>query len=412
MKLAAGALNYALFVGVITAILCFLMIQLVFFNRQLFYQLDKQERVLDNSLSGIAYGLANDPLYDQWVDLFEEDQDSVKVKTQYLGLFKLVTSTAKEGSFSKSRAALFGFKSAKYASRALVLEDQKGPLKLAGEALIKGDAYLSPKGCESAYIEGKNYSRAQHIYGKQQLAGRQLPEVDQVAVKRAFLRLKQEAVQGDTLLPYAALVERAKQAFWSSTLVASEKGKLRIGEMLNGNIVVKASKRITVLKEAQLENVCLVAPEIVIESGFKGKLHLIASDSIIQKPGSRLLYPSSAILLCKNTVNEGQIRLYEQTVFEGLIYYNSSTKRPKNIAHVRVDEGAVVNGQVYANKNVMLRGSINGSLIATSLILITQSGIYQNHLLDGKVDRTKLIEDFAGLFMRGEKGQPELIQWL
>lgn len=411
-KLEAGALTYALFVGIVTAILCFLMIMVVHFNRQYFYRMDSQEKVLDNCLSGIALGLSSAQSGKHWVDLFGDGTDSVRVKSHYWGLYKIVSVEAKAGVFKETRSAMFGSYSDKSSALALVIPERNSPIKLAGAALILGDAELPKKGLESAYIEGKNYSRDKRIYGRLQQSDQTLPKLDREVLKAAKSRMEQIALEDDSVMPYDYLVRSKIRSFNKSTLVCNEKGRLRVSSQLSGNMVVKASSEIIVESDAQLDNVILVAPIIRIKSDFKGRLHIMASDSIILEERSVLSYPSSLFVVRKSRGDEGQILLKKNAEFSGVAVYTSNLFQDKNQAVIKVAEGALVRGQLYTDKYLEHRGKLEGTILAAGFILITTSGVYQNHLLDGEIDREKLIQNFAGLPIEGWTNKPELITWL
>ncbi len=412
MKLKAGALPYALFVGVVTAILCFLMLLLVQFNRQYFYRIDRQERVMDNCLSGVALGLTKQRNGRYWEDLFGEGNDSVRIKTAYWGLYHMVACEAKAGTFRAARSGLFGYTSQESESMALVLPENNSVLKLAGSALIKGDAQLSQRGLASAYIEGKNYSREKRIYGTVKQSVRRLPQVEPRLIEESRKRLKQIAVEGDSVISLSEMEKIGTRGFEKATLVCSEKGRLRLSGSLRGNMVVKSAREIVVGNDAQLEQVMLVAPVIRIAKGFKGSVHLLASDSIVLNEGAYLSYPSSAVMLHEAVEHEGQILIRNGARFNGLAFYQSRVDREKNQAAIKVEEGALIKGQLYANKYVEHRGKLEGTILAPGFILITSAGVYQHHLLDGELDRSKLASNFAGLPFTSWSAKAELISWL
>ncbi len=411
-KLKAGALTYALFVGVVTAVLCFLMIMLVHFNRQYFHRMDNQERVLDNCLSGIALGLNGEQSGYNWIDLFGEGTDSVRVKTQFWGLYKTVSVEAKVGIFRETKSAMFGSYSDKSSKLALVVPERNSPIKLAGNALIQGNAELPKKGLATAYIEGKNYSRDKRIYGQTTPSKQIFPKLNKDLIETAKSRIEQSALEGDSLVVYGYLVKMKARTFDKATLVCTEIGTLTINTKLSGNMVLKATNEIIVEAQAQLEQVQLIAPIIKISAGFKGSLHLIASDSIVLEEKVVLNYPSSALILNKSKDNEGQFLIKKQAEFNGVAVYISNLYQDKNQAVIRVEEGALMRGQLYANKYIEHRGRLEGTIVASGLILITSSGVYQNHLLDGVINREKLVPNFAGLPIETWDSKPELITWL
>ncbi len=413
MKLKAGALTYALFIGVVTAILCFLMILLIQFNRHFFYRTDLKEKVLDNCFSGLALGLSlEEGDHTGWMDLFGAQADSVKIRKSPLGLYQMIAVEAKAGPYRAHKAALFGFSSAASAHTALYAAEKANALRFAGDALVKGQAWLPGKGVETAYIEGKNYTRDKKIYGEIKNSKKSIPAIANHLLANGRERLRQMALEGDSLVSYGDLLKMQYRPFYKRSLLANSTGNVQIEEKLGGNVVVKSSGEVMVKGGAELTNVTLVAPVIRIKASFRGKAHLIASDSIVVEEGAHLQYPSSALLIRSDGASEGQIWIKSGARFDGVAYYHSDSYRSKNQACIKIEENALVQGQLVANKTIEHRGTLHGTLIASDLILITPSGVYQSHLLDGRIERAKLIPDFGGLPFESWENKPELIMWL
>ena len=178
--LKAGSLYYALLISLIISIICSLMIGLAFMSRTFFIHSDQQEKVLDNSKSGIEFllsrqsGLEDE---DMEMDLFEKEADSVRLKRRSWGLFQILSSnsTFKRNAFS--RTAIVGYSSTEYDSAAIWLADRNRPLLVSGLALLKGNLHISAKGIDRAYIEGKNYSRLKLFYGQLKRSKAVLPKL-------------------------------------------------------------------------------------------------------------------------------------------------------------------------------------------------------------------------------------------
>jgi len=71
-----------------------------------------------------------------------------------------------------------------------------------------------------------------------------------------------------------------------------------------------------------------------------------------------------------------------------------------------------VEGQVYVEGNIELRGKITGSLYCDGFMLKTKAAYYENHLLNTAVDFEALSKNFCGIPMIHQSGKLKVIRWL
>ena len=355
--LRAGSLYYALLISLIISIICSLMIGLAFMSRAFFIHSDQQEKVLDNSRSGIEFLLSKQSNFDDrdWeMDLFKGGADTVRLKKRNWGLFQILISKARFKRNSYSQTAIAGFLSPEFDSVAVWLADRNRPLLVSGEALLRGNLHISAKGIDRAYIEGKNYTRRQLFYGKLKRSKPVLPkiEIDYKEYWGGYLDGKYREV--DSVLDFSNLRE-AKQShpFLKKTILYHSEEPIILSDVeLKGNIIIHSDKEIVVNSSTYLDQIVLIAPNISINGAKGSRIHALAKDSIILENKSLLNYPSS-LLLVNNKMQNGNIKISTGCQFKGnIMVLEERSNRRNNFISLNIVNGAEVWGDIYCQGNL------------------------------------------------------------
>ena len=181
IKLKSAAIYYALFLSVIISLFLGGMILFSSANRQFINQMDMQDRLMKNAYSGIEYGLANSQEMlagkELELDLFEKGIDSVNLTKKTWGAYTAIQSTAHHKNATYSKLVLAGQLNEANAPN-LYLTDQGRPFSICGETRIEGKCQIPKAGVKRAYIEGKNYTGKEMIYGSSSDAEKSLPKVN------------------------------------------------------------------------------------------------------------------------------------------------------------------------------------------------------------------------------------------
>ncbi len=410
----AGSLAYAVFVSTITAVLCLLMIMVAAMNRNFFIHTDNFDRVRDNAHSGIMLGLAlNSDNHEHWYELYEAGSDSVHLKKRRWGLYEVISSRARIGQASFQKTAVSGFWSHELSKTALWLRDRNRPLQLAGDALLKGEFYLPKKGVDRAYVEGTNYTRQELLYGTSENSDAKLPQLQKNWLSPWQDYLNGKFSEGDSLLDFGQLPQKLTLSFHRKTAVFQNKDEIRLGAYaLKGNLILLSKSGIRVAAGCTLEQVVLIAPKIIVEEGFEGSLHAVAVDSLIIQKDVKLSYPSSLCMILEELDRGPHLFMADNSEVRGAVVSISSESRRANDLAVEISPKALVKGMLYCNGNLELNGTIEGGVWANTFMLSTPSGIYENHLLNGKIDRTELEEGYLGLPLQPWNNKAEVAIWL
>lgn len=418
----AGALTYAVFVTVVAAILCTLMIMLAFANRNFFSKINTNEQVKDLAYSGVAWGMAGtntktvpflgaEYKLSNGAHLWTNDVDTLKVRERNWGAFKVISADGRSKGYSYGKGTFVANIAAKYQGTALYITDYNRPLQLAGDALIKGDAWLPEKGAEGSYIEGSNYKRSELVYGKKQRIANQLITIDESHKKYGRDYLLGHFGVHDSVIGGEGLTDELTHGFLKPTLTIAQPSPITLEySNLHGNIIIYSGNSIRVNASTKLEDVLLVAPKVIVEKGVIGNFHIIASDSAIINEDVQLSFPSS-ISMIPNNNQDAHCVLRKGVGLYGLLISYSEKKQKTNNVNVSVAEGAMVRGMVYAEDNLEIRGEVQGQVFCNRFLLKTRSGVYENHLLDGKIDRSKVGQPLVGINMKNEESEVVPVKW-
>jgi hypothetical protein len=409
-RLKGGILPLVLVISLIMASLCSALLLLAYYHLHYSRTLSIKSKLQRNLSSAIQIGLAapEQTILNewQWFDLYDDGADSVGLYRSYWGVYELVQAKAVQGPRLLSCAVMLGTKPAPDAP-ALYLADHRRSVSIAGNARIKGSAYLPEAGIKVGYIGRSGYSGAQLVYGKTYKSGPGLPSMDESYLESLNQLLSTAAgLPIDSLDVHQTLSFNSPQAavFHSTSAV-----RLTHKNRLKGKIAVVSASHIIVEREAQLEGVVLIAPHIQFEKGFKGALQAFATDSLQVGEEVLLSYPSAVGLIHKK--KKGLMEIHPGARIEGIAFLLSeATGEGANL--MRLHERSSVMGQVYVQGFAQHEGSIEGSLLAQRLFLKTPSSVYENFLYNGVIDVENLSDAFVGSSMISAKGKRKIIAWL
>lgn len=409
----AGALTYSIFVMIIAGVLCLLMISMAYMNRSFFIHVDVQDRVRDNAHSGIALATAlGIDEYDSWLDLYQEGRDSTRIKRRLWGAYRVVSSWAKTKGEIYTKTAVIGYQNDKLVQTALWLSDNNRPLKLAGDALLKGKCVLPEKGVDRAYVEGANYKREKLVYGTSEKSKEHIPEAEK-AMKDYWLDyLMGQFPPTDSVISFEELPPTLVHSFTKRTIVATSSGSIKLdGYQLKGNIIIYSRLDIKTSAQTTLGDVILVAPEIKFGGLSEGSAQAIASDTVVVGKGVQLEYPSSIIMISRNQ-RLPYCLVSEKAKVSGAVLCFADGIARSNKLSLELNKEGIIRGLVYCDDNFELGGLVEGSVMCNRFLLATPSGIYENHILDGKIDRSALPKEFASIGFKDGDNHAKTISWL
>lgn len=423
--LHGGALLFALLLAILIGVTTGALLLLLQYHRQYAAELLRQERLQQNLASGISLLLTNETTSDSdttRMSLFDGVQDSVMLIQKPWGVFDVGIACAFEQNDSLQRAFLIGRVPEDDERYALYLADEYRPLSISGDTRIRGNAYLPEAGIRKAYIENRAYTSEDVIYdGKILHSTPTLPQSNAAIITRLLPYLQPSDSSSwqqdakDWLSEYAK--DLISAPFAGPSLLLQAQDSIAVdGQVVRGQVLLVSNKSITVTASATLDNVLLFAPSIRFEEGFRGRVQAFARDSLLVGSDCEFRYPSALGLVNipeDSIVYEFQpfIRIDGASVVNGLVfsYYPGSEEL---LAMIGIAPDATVNGQVYADGLLELQGAVFGMTACRRFTLQTPSSLYENFVLDGVMDYTRLSPHYGGspLLNAGRLGN--ILNWL
>lgn len=353
------------------------------------------------------------------IDLFLQGEDSVSLIHKKWGLFDVGAVWAKQGVEQVSLAFLYGYAPDKEGNSAIYLQDNDRHLGLSGNTRLKGTCYLPKLGAKVSYVDSRVFEGSDLVDGEIKVSKPTLPQLDQkriAALQEAFQLMTQSAKNAR---PWVNDAEKDSllQSFTDTTIFFSNASEIQLGQcFVKGNVCIQSKQKITVKSQARLQDVVLIAPTIYVESGFKGRLQLIASDSLIIEKECQLDYPSAAVLIERAMGRDSlaaaeMLRIGAGTKFEGIVLAYTTEKQQKH-SLISIEEKAIVTGQVYTSDFLELKGSVNGGVMCHRFLLKTAAAIYENVLLDVSIDQTALPAFYVGSGILPSRKTKRIVQWL
>src|SRR5210317_689176 len=236
-KLKAGALQYAIFISILIAIMVFAFMSLTFMQKKIKIRSGFYKRAIENLDNGIQFAKRKEIQYNETLIITQglEKQDSTLLKKTSWGVFDLVRVSAKVQNESFRKAALLGGHQKN--RTALYVQDVHRPIVLVGNTQIEGEVLLPEKGVKRGSIGGKSYYGDQLIYGPIYQSKEVLPKLQN---RKEIFQFSRNFQDDDGLEVFDEL-ERPKVScsFFEKTLLISSWDALTLEEVdMQGNILV------------------------------------------------------------------------------------------------------------------------------------------------------------------------------
>lgn len=424
-KIQAGALQFVLFIGAVIAILLASFLLLSFTHAHFEKKTDVLITVIKSADFGLEASLGKEIPLNGSIDIPNENDLNVAIGVQrdLWGVFEKRTVTTSHGKSIYTKTALIGGKD-QTEMPAIYVSDHQRPLIMAGNAMISGDAFLPEQGLKMGNIMGLSNNGSSLLYGVQKLSDLTLPKLSNELETQI-----RQLTQND-YLPEGEIVSRIpeegfKNSFQSPTLIIHDRVVRLKKTSLVGNIIVSASYKIIVEADARLQDVVLLAPEIVIEDLVKGQFQAIATKSILVGEKCELAYPS-ALVVYKNSVSMDIEEDVKQPTFNskptisidpytwvgGLVMALDASKEQQYAPQIKIDLDAKVVGEVYCTKNLELKGMVTGNVTTDAFIALEDGSVYQNHLYNGIINSTILDKSYVGLLLASREQNKKVMKWL
>lgn len=418
IKLSGGALLYAILIAMVLAVLTGAMIVYYYFGKLDVARNEQYLKLHRNAISGLNL-FVNEPNWvsgkEELIDLFGFGNDSIRCRKWRWGAFNAVSVTAWHRDLKYTMSGLYGLKF-NDSIPALYLADLNKPLSVSGSTFIKGACFLPESGVKRSYIDGNSFSGKSLINGSIEISEERLPELN-ADIQESIRSLYSGDISKDCFSSDIEDVNVDSEVVSFSSVTKhfySLKPIVLNGENLTGNIIIESDISIQVKAGTRLNGCILFAPVIQLDEGCVLSAQFYAKDSLIVHKNCKLNYPTVLALINKDLVDShGKLVIASNCEVSGFVLSNdwddSDLIKP---ATIYVDENSWIEGFVYSSGNFELKSIIKGSVYANQFILETHSSLYENHLLNATIDRSKLPIGFEGILINTNHSKLHLLKWI
>lgn len=386
--LKASALTHAVFICLVIAMFCGSLVLISHYNAIFTTRLKLNTELIHHNQSAFTYFLSRSQQipYNQpeTANIFQDGIYSTAEK-KYWGFYDILTCQSVFKSDTITKTALIGKATKQTQPIALYVTNYDKTLKLSGNTNLSGRLKIPYGSYDYGYVNNKVPNRVT-IKGVKQKSEKLLPKIDKDIVFETgkLPEINREQDNGTIV-----------NSFKNDTKVLRLEGNSTLGNLTcKGNIIITANKTLEIKKSAKLEDVVVIAPKVIVNSGFKGNIQIVAKQEVILKRNAQLLYPSSIYINSKDSV---AVTLEKQSKLAGGIVltggnYQSSLKRT-----LTLNEGSTVVGTIYCYGKTQLQGAVIGSLFTDRVFLQTKSSYTENIIFNGTVNRDSLPSNFIEL---------------
>jgi len=291
-------------------------------------------------------------------------------------------------------------------------------LQITGNTSIKGDVFVPSRGIKVAYVEGKRFAGNDLFLGNKYTSTTEVPKLNEYEELIKFENIKNrmitfasmnsqnvyDNIYNDTII----------NSFKNSTILIYSKNEIDLDNVIiKGNVAIVSENRIIANDACILEDVILIAPEILFKRNFNGKIQAFASNTIQTEEMCSFKFPS-ALIVSSSMSKEGSKEIYigEGSIIEGLVMLQNNSGFSSKQSIIVINNAKVM-GQVYSSDLLELKGEVYGTVYTKKFSLKTSSAYYENLLIDAKIENTKANE-YLGLIpvIDNKQKKENIAKWL
>ncbi|WP_046744107.1 hypothetical protein [Kordia zhangzhouensis] len=419
-RVQAGALQFAILVAAIIAVLLSVFIVLVH-SYSLFEKKSDLliETVVATENSILAelddFSIKRDTLF-KVID--EERNITSKVQKNYWGVFgKVYAQTKVKGKAFEKMALTSGFQSNNQRT-SLYLKETHRPLIVVGNTKIEGKVFLPERGIRAGTISGNSYYGTKLIYGRILKSSETLPKFPTQLKNHIEMLQKMPLPVDDKHFIEIRQGKTYVNSFTKPVKTVFSNEELDLVNMqLIGNILIRSNTKIKVAASATLKDVILIAPIIEIEANVQGTFQAIASEQILVGKDCKLFYPSALVLTAEDDLEEvsnkevkKHIFIDQHTEVKGLICFLQGESKNHFEPQIMLKENTLLEGVVYCQQQLELLGNVAGSVYTGGFITKQFGSVYQNHIYNGTISSLELSENYVGFPL--ENLEQKVMKWL
>ncbi len=410
----AGTIFVSIIIALIIGIFCSSLIILVYYYRNL-----SNKEIISNKMSNninSAIILVLDSNYNRndsvnYIDLFDNKNDSIKIKKKEWGIFTNYEISSSVGKFEKKKIIQIGSKQ-EIPKYAIYQFNTNKPLTLTGKTEINGNCYLPTTTIKTTYFENSFFTGT-------------IPNTNQIKLNDEFfpkfsdslmlnIRNFINGVNTNSHISTLQISDNIENSFQNDRLLIYSNSKIiQKSKSIKGNIVIKSDKYIELNSNTYLQDIILIAPVVKINKGCKGSVQIFATDSILISKECVFKYPT-VLYLESNKAIGNEVKIDESVKIDGYIISLNSSTDPYITSIINIQPNSIITGIVYTDKYVDLKGTVNGSITCDKFIYRTISSVYDNYIYNGTINYKKLPPFFitSGIFNSTKRNEQAIIKYL
>ena len=401
-RIRANSLSITIIIALIISLLSSLLVLQAYQYRsiQLKYFLD--DKLNNNLRSGISICLADTSQYTndviKYMDLFGDKDDSVMIKRIPWGIYQVGICKVWGSTKEKITELLIGSSLPPYLKGCLYLVDHDRPISLVGNTRLIGNAFLPKSGARISFINQNRYNGVKLVYGDISSSDKESPSLSDNTVQYlgTLLYSTPREISEYSLSNFS---DTNKRKFVDTLQYFYQPGKITLSNViLSGHIIVKSDSLIEIENSATLQNIIVIAPIVKVNSGFKGRLQILASESISVDESCFLQYPSALILIKKekgSALHQPKVIISKNCTLEGGIFSFSASDDVYKTS-VEIKDGCTLKGILFVNGYLTLESDVKGTVLTDYILYRSAASTYENHLVDRRIDRAKLSTSYVG----------------
>jgi len=412
-KLKAGALQYVVAMSLLIFFLMGMFIMLAHYSNMKVNESWVQE-VLHDNISSAEVLLRNDiDLLEnpgkKVLRLFPDSLSAVRMTAKAWGAYHLVQLETSFRHHRKKSCLLLSDDVSLNKRPSLYLADKRRYLSVCGDTWLGGPVFLPKLGVRKSYVDGVGYYRESAVQGEIRYSASELPAIRPPLLQQLEDQWKIDFKQ-DSLVQWEDVSSNMiKNAFSrpARVIISTEDSLVLDHIAIYDHVKLIANRAIMVKASSNLSNCILVAPQVYFEKGFKGNCQVLARDRVQIEENVQLNYPSLVFMQGNNPQKE--LIVGEHVLFAGDMVVLG--KQGKKLPNIKLSKESKIQGFVYCDGSIELEGNVAGSVYANSFFLRTRSAIYENHLLNNRVDIQDLNKSYLGASWLLKPKRREVLAW-
>ncbi len=410
-KVQGGVLQLALGISLVIAILCSAVILLSYYYRLADKKNETEFTLQQNVYSALEYlkAFRSEIPFNQktTLDLFNEGTDSVALVRRPWGLYEVAGIRAFHNKLLCERYALLAAEPDSIGSSAICMPGGYGSLQIVGKTKISGNVYVPQGGVSPGFIEGTGFEGNKLVDGKVTKISRSFfPAFDTTGLYFFKTLLSGVVADNDDMVTSIDLSRKSFAFDLDRVGLFYTAEPLVLSDTIRGNVIICSSQNIFISSDAVLEDVVVMAPDIVIEGRFKGVAQFIATHTIDVGDSAVLSYPSGLALIGGSA--DSLIHIGKSSIVEGVIAIPGHGTSLSSRGKILIDEKAIVKGFIYCNGNAEVLGSIFGHISAARF----EARGNGNMIVDGVISSDSKPGHLPASLLWGASRNFKVARWL